>query len=144
MKRLYTILTLMAFLVVALCSTASALSYGNNAFALYSGASAAVTTTSAINVRGFKTKSMAVSGVTLTSNPASITYKNMSGTVLIQCAPTASGPWSTCIANDYAQTAISRTTNGIFTWSDAVAYVRLHWTAGTVGGKLKAWLNWQE
>lgn len=144
MKNICTILTLVAFLVVALCSTAMAAANGGTAFALYSAASAGVKNSSAINVRGFKTKTLTVSGATLASSAASATYKNMSGTFLIQCGPTASGPWSTCIANDYAQTAVSRTTNGIFTWSDAAAYIRTQWTAGTVGTKLKAWLNWQE
>ena len=143
MKHILTLLA--AVLCLAVASIASASAYGNAVpFVNISGASAAVKTSSAISVRGFGTKTMNVSGVTLTSSPSDITFKNMSGTVLAQCAPTATGPWVTCIANGYAQTAISRTTNGAFTWSDATAYVRLHWTSGTVGGKLKAWLNWSE
>jgi len=141
MKKMILMLTLLA----VSASTAMANSYGNAVpFANISAASAAVKTSSAFSVRGFSTKSMNVSGVTLTSSPSSITFKNMSGTVIAQCAPTSSGPWSTCVANDYAQTAVSRTTNGLFTWSDAVAYIRLQWTSGTVGGKLKVWLDWIE
>lgn len=113
-------------------------------FTNMSAASAAVKTSSVFNVRGYKAKSLSVSGVTLTSSPSDITFKNMSGTLVAQCAPSSDGPWVTCIANDYAQTAVSRTTNGIFTWSDSFPYVRLHWTSGTKGGKLKAWLNWTE
>lgn len=113
-------------------------------FVNMSAASGAVKTSSAINVRGFKTKSMQVSGVTLTSSLTSITFKNMSGTVIAECAPSSSGPWTAAVANDYAQTAVSRTTNGIFTWTDAAAYVRLKWTSGTKGGKLKAWFNANE
>jgi len=140
MKRyLLSVIALLAF-----SGAAHAASYGNQAFALYSGASAAVKTSSAISVRGYKTKTVTLSGATLASTAASTTFKNMSGTAIIQCGPTSSGPWSTCVANDYAQTAVSRTTNGTFTWSDAAAYVRLYWTSGTVGGKLKAWLNWLE
>lgn len=142
MKTIISLFIMVA--LVATASIASAAAYGNNPFALYSAASGAVTTTSGMSVRGFKTKSMTVTGATLNSNAASQTFKNMSGTVLIECAPTSSGPWSTCVANDYAQTAVSRTTNGTFTWSDAIAYVRLKWTAGTVGTKMKAWLNWVE
>lgn len=101
-------------------------------------ASGTVTTSSTYFVNGYKTKSMSVTGLT------GSTFKNMSGTVVAQCAPTSSGPWSTCIANDYAQTAISRTTNGIFTWADAFPYVRFQWTAGTVSTTLKAWFYYSE
>ena len=133
------------FVIVAMLipSFSFAASYGGSPFSLYSAASAAVKTSSAINVRGFKTKSMQVTGVTLVSNPGSLAYKNMSGTVLAECSQDGN-VWVTCIANDYAQTAASRTTNGIFTWSDAIAYVRLKWTSGTLGGKLKAWFSWTE
>jgi hypothetical protein len=144
MKKLFSLFLALAF-CSALTATAHAAAFGNAVpFVNMSAASAAVKTSSVYSVRGFGTKTLNVSGVTLGSSPSDITFKNMSGTVLAQCAPTSTGPWSTCIANDYAQTAASRTTNGAFTWSDATAYVRLHWTSGTIGGKLKAWLNWQE
>jgi hypothetical protein len=133
-----------AFLVLAFAANAIAAGSGGTSFATYSAASAAVKTSAAFNVRGFKTKTMTVSGVTLGSSTSSVSFQNMSGTVIAECAPADSGPWSTCIANDYAQTAASRTTNGTFTWSDAVAYVRLKWTAATTGHKLKAWFNWTE
>lgn len=139
MKKL--ILAMVFALTVPSLSFAGA--YGGNAFALYSAASAAVKTSSAINVRGFKTKSMQVEGATLASTASSLTFKNMSGTVLAQCSQDGTS-WETCIANDYAQTAASRTTNGLFTWSDAVNYIRLKWTAGTTGTKLKAWFSWTE
>jgi len=135
---------LSAFLLMAFATSASAAGSGGTAFAIYSASSAAVKTSDAYKVSGFKTKTMTVSGTTLASNASSITYKNMSGTVIAQCAPTSTGPWSTCIANDYAQTAASLTANNQFTWSDAVAYVRLKWTAATSGQKIKAWFNWTE
>lgn len=138
-----TIATLIATIFAVMCATAAfAATTGGQAFSLYSAASAAVKTSSAIKVTGYKTKTLTVSGATLTSNASSTTFKNMSGTALVQCAPTSSGPWSTCVANDYAQTAVSKTTNGTMTWSDAVAYIRLQWTSSTVGTKLKAYLNW--
>jgi hypothetical protein len=143
MKRFGFTIIFAIFALMAFTTSASASAYGQNAFVLYSAASAGVKTSSGINVRGFKTKSMQVSGVTLASNPAAITYKNMSGTVVAECSQDNS-LWVTCIANGYAETAISRTTNGIFTWSDAFNYVRLKWTSGTVGGKLKAWFSWLE
>ena len=117
---------------------------GGQSFTIYSAASASDKTSAAIKVSGTGLKTLTVSGVTLTSNAALVTYKNMSGTLLVQCAPTTNGPWSTCVANDYAQTAVSKTTNGTLTWKDAVAYVRLKWTSGTVGTKIKAWLNWND
>lgn len=136
------LVTLMVVMVVTLSTSAFAANTKQSVpFANVSAASAAVKTSSVYNVGGWKTKTLHVSGVTLTSSPTSITYKNMSGTLIAQCAPSSNGPWSTCVANDYAQTAVSRTTNGLFTWSDAVQYIRLHWTSGTVGGKLKAWLE---
>lgn len=137
------LVTLTVALSMALCSTLAVAANIKQAvpFSNVSAASAAVKTSSVYNVTGWKTKTLHVSGVTLGSSPTSVTYKNMSGTMIAQCAPTSSGPWSTCVANDYAQTAVSRTTNGLFTWSDAVAYVRFRWTSGTVGGKLKAWLE---
>lgn len=135
------------FLATALCLTFSTVAMaggsGENAFALYSAASGAVKTSSAFNVRGFKTKSMQVSGATLASSAASTTFKNMSGTVVAECSQNGS-LWVTCIANDYGQTAVSRTTNGIFTWTDAFNYIRLKWTSGTIGGKLKAFFSWAE
>lgn len=140
MKKFLSLIVIIAMFVPCM---AFAGAYGSNAFALYSAASGAVKTSSSFNVRGFKTKSMQVEGVTLTSNPSSLTFKNMSGTVLAQCSQDNT-VWETCIANDYAETAVSRTTNGLFTWSDAVAYIRLKWTAGTVGTKLKAWFTWTE
>lgn len=131
-------------MVLALAASACASSDfgGVVAFSNISAASAAVKTSSAYYVGGYKMKTMHVSGVTLTSSPSSVTYKNMSGTLIAQCAPTSSGPWSTCVANGYAQTAASVTTNTSFTWTDVSNYIRLKWTSGTVGGKLKAWLNY--
>jgi len=139
MKTILSVLFLLAF-----ATSAFAAGSGGTAFAIYSAASGAVKTSDAFKVNGYKTKTMTVSGVTLGSNASSITYKNMSGTVVAQCAPTSTGPWSTCIAGDYAQTAASLTANNQFTWSDAVAYVRLKWTAATSGQKIKAWFNWTE
>lgn len=144
MKSFITVLLALACLVAFTVPSFSAMTGSYVPFANMSAASAAVKTSAVMNVRGYKVKSLSVSGVTLGSSPAAITFKNMSGTLVAQCAPSSDGPWVTCIANDYAQTAASRTTNGIFTWSDSFPYVRLHWTSGTVGGKLKAWLNWTE
>jgi hypothetical protein len=141
MKNLY-VATFALLLAVIFSTPALAKgSVANKVFGLYSGAAAAVTTSDAVDVRGYKTKSLSVSGVSLISNPTSVAYQNMSGTTIVQVAPSSAGPWSTAIANDYAQTAVSRTTNGIFTWSDSFPYVRIKWTAGTVGTKLKAWVD---
>jgi hypothetical protein len=133
-----------AIILVAFAVPAFAAGNGSNAFALYSAASGATKTSAAVSVRAFKTKTLSATGATLASNAASATFQNMSGTLTVECAPATAGPWSTCIANDYAQTAISRTTNGQFTWADASPYVRIKWIAGTVGTKLKVFLNWIE
>lgn len=138
-----TILSLILITVLALPGVSLAFQHSEQAFALMSSASAGVKTTAAYDVRKFKTKSIQVSGATLTSNNSAVTFKNMSGTVIAECSQNAS-LWDTCIANDYAQTAVSRTTNGIFSWTDAFNYVRLKWTGGTVGGKLKAFLSMTE
>lgn len=135
---------IVAFALVLYALPAFAAGAGGNAFALYSAASTAVKTSSAYKVTGYKTKTLTISGATLGSNATTTTFQNMSGTVVAECGPTSSGPWSTCVASDYAQTAVSKTTNGTMTWSDAVAYIRLKWTAATTGHKLKAWFNWVE
>lgn len=141
MKKLTCLFAVIALVFAAIPALAAS---GGAAFPLFSSASGTVRNSSVYNVSGYKVKSLAISGATLESRASSTTYKNMSGTVLVQCAPTSGGPWSTCIANDYGQTAVSRTTNGIFTWTDSFPYIRLNWTGGTKGGKLKAWLNWLE
>jgi hypothetical protein len=139
MKTFVLSLFLLAIAIPSFAGTASGV-----AFQLYSGTSGQISTTAAYDVRKFSTKTMTVSGATVASTASSITFKNMSGTAIAQCAPTSSGPWSTCVANDYAQTAVSKTTDGTFTWRDAAAYIRLKWTSGTVKTKLKAYLNWLE
>lgn len=135
---------ILAILMIAFAVPVFAAGNGSTAFALYSAASGATKTSDAVSTRAFKTKTITVTGATLTSNAASSTFKNMSGTVTTECGPTSSGPWSTCVANDYAQTAVSRTTNGQFTWADASPYARIKWIAGTVGTKLKVYMNWIE
>ena len=140
MKSIIAFISLALLMVVG---TASAASFGQYSFPLYSSATSTVKTSSAINVRGFATKSLSISGATLASNPSALVFQNMSGTVVAQCSQDST-VWYTCIANDYGQTAISRTTNGIFTWRDAFNYIRLQWTGSVTGHKLKAWFSWQE
>ena len=114
-------------------------------FSNVSGASAAVKVSPAYNAVGFPNKTLHVSGVTLGSSLSSITFKNMSGTLIAQCGPTTNGPWDGAGRwQDSVGTAVSATANGTQTWRDVCNYVRLQWTSGTVGGKLKAWLNLSE
>ena len=143
MKKLFGLISALALVAFAVPVFAVEVT-SKIPFVNMSAASAAVNTSDVYNVTGYKMKTLHVSGVTLGSTIAAPTFKNMSGTLLAQCAPTQTGPWSTCIANDYAQTAASKTTNGSFTWSDVTSYIRLHWTSGTVGGKLKAWLSYMK
>jgi len=113
-------------------------------FSNVSGASAAVKVSPAYNAVGFPNKTLHVSGVTLTSSPSAVTFKNMSGTLIAQCGPTSNGPWNGAGRwQDSVGTAVS-TANSTQTWRDVCNYVRLQWTSGTVGGKLKAWLNLSE
>lgn len=142
MKKITVLFSALFMLTCA--STALAAANGSAAFVIYSGVSASTDTSAVYDVRAFKTKTMHVSGVTLTSNATSITFKNMSGTAIVQGAPSSSGPWSTLVANDYAQTAVSLTSNGSMTWNDATPYIRFKWTCGTTGQKIKGYLNWQE
>ena len=128
---------------IAFAGSALAASYGSTQFGIYSSAAAGVKTSSAFSLRGYSTKSIQVEGVTLTSNAGAVAFQNMSGTLIAQCSQDGTS-WETCIANDYAQTTISRTSNGIFTWRDAFNYVRIKWTAATTGHKIKAWLSWVE
>lgn len=140
MKKLFWLIVMaatFAFAMPAFAETGSKIPFAN-----ISAASAATKTSSVYNMTGFKNKTIHVSGVTLGSSLSSVTFKNMSGTVTAECSPTSSGPFVTCVANDYAQTAVSRTTNGTFSWADATPYVRFKWISGTVGGKLKLWFNY--
>lgn len=142
MKMIYALLIMVAFAVPCLAAGSGS---GGTAFALYSASSAAVKTSAAFDVRGYKTKTLTVSGATLTSNASSLTFKNMSGTAIVQCAPSTNGPWSTCTQAQVASApTVSLTANNQLTWSDAVSYVRFKWTASTTGQKVKAFLNWVE
>lgn len=133
------ILALAAILVAMFATSAFANAFGNYVpFSQYSATSGTAVKSSAINVRGFKTKTVTVQGVAVAAHANAA----LSGTVLVECGPTASGPWNTCVANDYAQTGITTTSNGTFTWSDAAAYIRASWAK--TAGEVNVWLNWQE
>lgn len=133
MKFFLTICLVLAFATSAFAANVTNKIPFNNISAL----SGSVKYSDTLNVTGYKTKTLHLTGVT----KAGI-FKSMSGTTLVECAPTTAGPWSTCVANDYAQTAVSRTTNGSFTWSDVSNYVRVKWTGGTVKTWIKAWLSY--
>ncbi|KAB0668946.1 hypothetical protein F6V30_14000 [Oryzomonas sagensis] len=94
------------------------------------------------NVQGYKTKTLNVSGVTLTSSASNPVFQNMSGTAVAQCGPTSNGPWASCAqAQTSAGAAVSMTSNGILSWQDAVNYIRLQWTPSAAGHKIKMWLQ---
>jgi len=133
------IFALAALLVAMFATSAMANAFGNFVpFSNYSATSGSAVYSAAVNVRNFKTKTVTVQGVAvaLHANAA------LSGTVLIQCGPTSSGPWYTCVDNSYAQTGITTTSNAVFTWSDASAYIRASWAK--TAGEVNVWLNWQE
>lgn len=142
MKRFISLITVMAFCLTAIVAFAGSVT-NKVPFANMSAGSAAVKTSPVYNVSGAKTKTLHVSGVTLGSSPTSVTYQNMSGTIIAQCAPTSAGPWSGCGRwQDGTGTAVSATANGNQSWQDASPYVRFRWTAGTVATKLKAWFTY--
>ena len=107
-------------------------------FSNYSAASGAAVYSSAYRVAGYSLKTVSITGTDMTTLAAAA----LSGTVLVQCGPTSSGPWSTCLNNNYAQTAVSTTANGTLTWRDAAAYIRVSWAK--TAGRVKVWLNWSE
>ena len=141
-------------IILVLCVAAGvhASGVGGAAFPLFSSASAGTVVTPPFNVRGYKHKSMIITGATLASNATTAVYKNFSGTVIAQCSAD-NVVWATCNQSQLASTpAVSQAntqsaaaTAILMTWQDSVAYVRLKWTAaGTACGKVKAWLNWTE
>lgn len=124
MKKLF----LAVILVLAMTVQAFAASDfgGSVPFNMYSTAGTNYSAT--YRVTGYRTKTV----------HADFTTGSASGTLLVQCGPTSSGPWVTC--QNEAGTAISTTTSKVMQWSDAVAYVRVSWAK--TSGKIKAWLNW--
>jgi hypothetical protein len=126
-------------LAIALPSMASAAAFGNYVpFSMYSAVDGTAVKSGAINVRGFKTKTVTVQGVAIAGHANAA----LSGTALIECGPTSSGPWTTCTANDYAQTAVSTTSNTNITFTNAAAYVRASWAK--TAGLVSVWLNYVE
>lgn len=107
-------------------------------FSFYSSASGAAVYSSVINVTPYRHKTVVVNGYTMSTT----TSAALSGTALVQCGPTSNGPWSTCVANNYAQTAVSMTSNGSMTWTDVASYVRVSWAK--TAGLVKVWLNLSE
>jgi hypothetical protein len=127
--------------LMAVAYTAPAFAAGSGGavpFSLYSATSATAVKSSAYKTRGFKTKTVTVQGVAIATHEDAA----LSGTVLVECAPSSAGPWSTCVDNGYAQTAVSTTANGTRTWTDASAYVRASWAK--TAGLVKVWLDWVE
>lgn len=131
-----TILSLMLVLALA----ASALAEPNIkqvvSFGQYSAASGSAVYSSAINASRFRHKTIQVNGYDMTTKAAAA----LSGTALVQCGPTSSGPWVTCAQED--GTAISTTSNSSLQWSDVSAYVRVSWAK--TAGRISAWLNLSE
>ena len=128
MEKVVSLITLIA--VMALASAAFASQFGNAVpFSIYSGTSA-THYSSVWNVRGFKEKTVTVDMTTVAAT----------GTLLVQCGPTASGPWTTCVQED--GTAVTGTSSYILSWVDASAYIRASWARTT--GKISTWFNWSE
>jgi len=125
MKYFITIILILAFAVPSFAVTRKEIGFAN-----ISTTAAATAYSSVIDVRDFRTKTVIFSGVY-----ADGVYGNYSGTALVQCGATSSGPWYTCVQED--ATAVSMTTPGILSWRDAVNYVRVAFTK--TKHDLKAW-----
>ena len=127
-------------LVIAFTTSAFASQFGNTVpFTNYSATSGTAVKSSAYNVRGFKLKTMTVQGIAVAAHAAAA----LSGTVLIECGPTSSGPWVTCAQDQTADGgAVSTTANAMMTWVDASPYIRASWAK--TAGEVSVWLNWQE
>lgn len=87
-----------------------------------------------IDMRGSLNKSVQVTG----ANMATKAEAALSGTFLLQCGPTNTGPWVTC--KDTGANAVTTTSNTIFHLSNAVLWVRGSWTK--TAGRVKAWLTY--
>jgi hypothetical protein len=134
MRRI--ILSLM--LVLALAASALA---GPNikqvvSFGQYSAASGTAVYSTVINATRFRHKTIQVNGYNMSTKAEA----SLSGTALVQCGPTATGPWVTCAQED--GTAISTTSNATYQWSDVSAYIRVSWAK--TAGRVSAWLNLSE
>lgn len=105
-------------------------------FGQYSAASGTAVYSSAINATRFRHKTVQVNGYNMSTRAEAA----LSGTALVQCGPTSTGPWVTCAQED--GTAISTTANGVYQWSDVAAYVRVSWAK--TAGRVSAWLNLSE
>ena len=127
---------------VTLCLATSALAGPNVKqvvpFSMYSSANSTAVYSTVINATPFRKKTVVVNGY----NMSSTTSAALSGTALVQCGPTQAGPWTTCVSNNYAQTAISMTSNGSMTWEDVSGYIRVSWAK--TAGLVKVWLNLSE
>lgn len=131
---------LLALAVAILPNASMAFQYGNSVpFSMYSATSGTAVKSAAYNVRGFKVKTVTVQGVAIAGH----TDAALSGTVLVECGPTASGPWTTCNQSQSSAGAdVTTTANDTITWMDANAYIRASWAK--TAGLVKVWLNWTE
>ena len=102
-------------------------------FGLYSAASGSAVYSSAINVAKYRHKTVQIQGYNMSTKAEAA----LSGTALVQCGPTSSGPWVTCAQED--STAISSTSNAVLQWSDVTNYIRVSWTK--TAGRVSVWLN---
>lgn len=81
---------------------------------------------SVVNTGLHSKKTVVINGVADAAWLTAGTYGNYSGTVVIQGAPTATGPWVTL--KDKAGNATSATTNTTFDLDNLVQYIRASYT----------------
>ena len=118
-------------MIMAIAVPASADVIFNN-FSAYSGTAVKSTP---VNVAAARIKTVQVTGIAVAGHTAT----TLSGTFLLECGPTKTGPFVTC--KDQAGNATTTTSNTIFNIDDSVLWMRGSWAK--TAGEVKAWLNYK-
>lgn len=122
MKRYFSMFMVSIFMVMLVSSLAFAgQPIAKMLFSNSSTVQGAASYSSAVKVSPSELKSVVVNGVYQGG-----TFGNFSGTVLLQCGPSSTGPWTTC--KDVGGNAVSSTSNGHFNLESMIPYVRASWT----------------
>lgn len=100
----------------------------------HSGSAGVAVYSSVVNVSRFPQKSVMING-----GYNGGTFGNYTGTVLLQCGPTVTGPWQTC--KDAGNNAVTSTANAHFNLSSTIQYLRASWTK--TKHRVTVWLNYQ-
>lgn len=135
MKRLFaSILVSFVFCLMIAAPSMAGEVFRKDIYSSYSG-TIATQYSAATNTGKFTKKAVVVNGMYNAT-----TYGNFSGTFLLQCGPTASGPWTTC--KDIANTAVSTATNAHFNINSNTPFIRASWAK--TKHRISVWLFYSE